>query len=95
MKSGYVASIDAEAVGRVALALGAGRVNAGDRIDPRAGVTLSVKVGDRVAVGAPLATLETSAGPDGLERQAAELFRAFAITQDAPGARPLVVERIV
>ena len=95
MKSGYVASIDAEAVGRVALALGAGRVNAGDRIDPRAGVTLSVKVGDRVAVGAPLATLETSAGPDGLERQAAELFRAFAITQDAPEARPLVVERIV
>lgn len=94
MKSGYVAAVDADTVGRVALALGAGRANAGDRIDLRAGVTLSVKVGDRVAVGSPLATLEKSAGPDGLESAAAELFRAFAISPAAPEARPLVIERI-
>ena len=94
MKSGYVAAVDAETVGRVALALGAGRANAGDRIDPRAGVTLSARVGDRVSVGSPLATLERSAGPDGLETAAAELFRAFAISPSAPEASPLVVERI-
>ena len=94
MQSGYVRAIDAEKVGRVALALGAGRERAGDRIDPRAGVTLAVKVGDRVATGTPLATLERSAGPEGLEKAAADLYRAFAIGPEAPEPRPLVIDRI-
>ena len=92
MKSGYVAAIDAEKVGRVALALGAGREKAGDRIDPLAGVTLDVKVGDRVSVGAPLATLAKSAEPDGLEKAAADLFRAFQIVPEPPAPKPLVLE---
>ena len=95
MKSGYVSEIDAEKVARVALQLGAGREKTGDRIDPLAGVTLAVKVGDKVAVGAPLATLEKSSDPDGLERAAADLFRAFTITTVAPEAKSLVLERIV
>ena len=94
MRSGYVSAIDAEKVARVALQLGAGRERAGDRIDPLAGVTLAVKVGDRVAVGAPLATLEKSTDPDGLEKAAAELYKAFAISATAPEAKPLVLERV-
>ncbi len=94
MKSGYVTAIDAEKVGRVALALGAGRERTGDRIDPRAGVTLAVKVGDRVAVGAPLATLEKSTEPDGLEKAAADLYKAFQIAPTAPEPKPLILERI-
>lgn len=94
MKSGYVTAIDAEKVGRVALALGAGRERANDRIDPRAGVTLAVQVGDRVALGAPLATLEKSTGPEGLEKAAAELYRAFRVDSVAPETQPLVLERI-
>lgn len=94
MKSGYVAAIDAEKVGRVALALGAGREKAGDRIDPLAGVTLDVKVGDRVSVGAPLATLAKSTEPDGLEKAAADLFRAFQIVPEPPAPKPLVLECI-
>ena len=94
MKSGYVAAIDAEKVGRVALALGAGREKAGDRIDPLAGVTLDVKVGDRVSVGAPLATLAKSTEPDGLEKAAADLFRAFQITPEPPATKPLILETI-
>lgn len=94
MKSGYITAIDAEKVGRVALALGAGRERAGDRIDPRAGVTLAVKVGDRVAVGAPLATLEKATGPEGLEKAAADLYKAFQIVPAAPKPKPLILERI-
>ena len=94
MKSGYVSEIDAEKVARVALQLGAGREKTGDKIDPLAGVTLAVKVGDRVAVGAPLATLEKSSDPDGLERAAAELYKAFAISAAAPEAKPMILERI-
>ena len=36
--SGYLAGIDAEGVGRAALALGAGRVSKDDPIDPGAGI---------------------------------------------------------
>ena len=94
MKSGYVVAIDAEKVGRVALQLGAGRERTGDRIDPLAGINLEVAVGDRVSVGAPLATLEKSFDPDGLEKAAGELFKAFLIAPSAPEARGLVIERV-
>ena len=94
MTSGYVAAIDAEKVGRVALQLGAGRERTGDRIDPLAGINLEVAVGDRVSVGAPLATLEKSFDPDGLEKAAGELFKAFLIAPSAPEARGLVIERV-
>ena len=94
MKSGYVTAIDAEKVARAAFMLGAGHAQAGDRIDPRAGVTLAVKVGDRVAVGAPLATLEKSTEPDGLDAAAAELYKAFQVSPTAPEAKPLILERI-
>lgn len=94
MKPGHVAAIDAERIGRVAMSLGAGREQVGDRIDPLAGITLAVKVGDRVATGAPLATLEKSSDPDGLERAAVELYKAFQISSDAPELQPLIIERI-
>ena len=93
MKSGFVTAIDAEKVGKVALAMGAGRMEKTDRIDPLAGITLAVKRGDRVAVGAPLATLESSRGPDGLERAAADLLKAFTIERDAPETQGLIFER--
>ncbi|MBO7721440.1 MAG: thymidine phosphorylase [Kiritimatiellae bacterium] len=94
MRSGYVEAIDAEKVAGVALRLGAGREKAGDAIDPLAGVTLAVRRGDRVFAGAPLATLEKSRSPDGLEAAAAELYKAFSFAAAAPEARPLVIERI-
>ncbi len=76
------------------MSLGAGRERVGDRIDPLAGVTLAVRVGERVTTGAPLATLEKSSDPDGLERAAAELYRAFQVSSAEPAAVPLVLERI-
>lgn len=94
MKSGYVTAIDAEKVGRVSLALGAGREKTGDKIDPLAGVTLEAQIGDKVSVGTPLATLEKSTSPDGLEKAAAELLKAFTIGSTAPEARALIIERI-
>lgn len=94
MRSGFISAIDAERVGKVALSLGAGRGKATDRIDPLAGVRLSVAVGDKVSLGSPLATLEKSSDPDGLEKAAAELFKAFVISSDAPQEEALLLERI-
>lgn len=94
MRSGFIEAIDAEKVARVAFQLGAGRAKAGDKIDPRAGVTLAVKRGDRVVVGAPLATLETSHEPEALERCAADLLKAFTIASAEVPECNLVLERI-
>ena len=90
MKSGYISAIDAEKVAKVAFALGAGREKAGDAIDPLAGVTLAVKRGDKVLVGSPLATLETTCGQDALERLAADVLKAFTITTSRPEPRKLI-----
>jgi pyrimidine-nucleoside phosphorylase len=94
MRSGVVSAIDAEKVAKVAFELGAGRQAPGEAIDPLAGVTLAVAIGDRVAVGDALATLEKSSGPDGLEKCAAELYKAFAISASAPERANLVVGRV-
>ena len=94
MRSGYIAAIDAERVAKVAFALGAGRAKAGDAIDPLAGVTLAVKRGDKVQVGAPLATLETVKGPESLERLAADLLNAFSVEPSRPELSPLVLEEV-
>ena len=53
-QSGCIASIDAEALGRAAVQLGAGRQAKDDRIDPAVGFVLHAKVGDHVDAGQPL-----------------------------------------
>ena len=93
-RPGFVIAVDAEKVARVALRLGAGREKAGDAIDPLAGVTLAAVAGDRVAAGAPLATLEKSFDAEGLEQAAAELELAFSIGSEPPSPSPLVIARL-
>src|SRR5207247_7126349 len=51
---GWLAAVDAEAVGRTAARLGAGRVRKGDPIDPSVGVEVFAKIGDRVEPGMPI-----------------------------------------
>ena len=94
MRSGWIAAIDAEKVARIALALGAGRAKAGDRIDPLAGVTLAVKCGDKVSVGSPLATLETTREPESLERLAADLLKAFCIVSERHEPKDLILAEV-
>jgi pyrimidine-nucleoside phosphorylase len=59
-KSGYVAAIDAHALGVLAIELGAGRTRADQEIDPAAGFELHAVVGDRVSRGAPLVTIHAA-----------------------------------
>jgi pyrimidine-nucleoside phosphorylase len=59
-QAGWVAEYDAAGVGKAAMLMGAGRARKDDAIDPAAGVVLHAKVGDRVEVGTPLATLHAA-----------------------------------
>jgi len=87
--AGYVRSVDALAVGRAVLALGAGRERLEDTVNPSVGARVWVKVGDRVAVGQELADVYATT-PVEAERAARALAQAIEIT-DAPVARPPAV----
>ena len=56
-RGGYVARFGASAIGRAALALGAGRKQKGERIDPASGVEILVKPGDPLQQDQPIARL--------------------------------------
>ena len=56
-ESGYVAEIDADAIGVAAMSLGAGRATKESEIDLSAGLMLHKKVGEKVAKGDLLVTL--------------------------------------
>ena len=55
--SGYVKTIDAEAIGRAALILGAGRETKESEINLAVGIVMHKKIGDYVATGDVIATL--------------------------------------
>src|SRR5205814_979227 len=53
-RGGFLATVDAEEVGRAAVDLGAGRRRMGDAIDPAVGIVFEPKVGDRLEPGQPI-----------------------------------------
>jgi len=86
---GIVQDVDAEKVGRLCVTLGAGRVRATDTVDPAAGVSALVPVGQRVGRGDPLMMLHANSANRLQEAQAlaAETFRIGP----APAAPPPLV----
>ncbi len=90
--SGTVAHVDALAIGKVALALGAGRIAVTDSIDPTAGVDALKQQGEPIAKGEPLGWLCASEERRIDEAMEAALH-AFTIADHAPPRRPLILER--
>jgi pyrimidine-nucleoside phosphorylase len=90
---GFVTAIDAEAIGYAAIALGAGRTKAGDRIEPGAGIVLERKIGHAVRRGDALALLRAAD-----EARMAEAGRlvldAYRIGPETPGAPSLLLDVI-
>jgi pyrimidine-nucleoside phosphorylase len=81
-RSGYVARIDAGALGWAAVRLGAGRAEKGAPIDHAVGFVVPVKVGDRLEAGDPLATIHAQEASAVAEAQ--EAIRAAIALQDEP-----------
>jgi pyrimidine-nucleoside phosphorylase len=85
---GVVAGLDAEAVGRLAVSLGAGRAAKADRIDPAVGIALNRKTGDAVSAGEVLAVLHLrNADAERAEAFSAVLQKAYSITPEAQAPR--------
>ena len=90
---GWVAGVDAEAVGRGVLLLGAGRVRTEDVVDHAVGVSHLVKVGETVEAGAPL--MRVHANPTSKLGEAREwLERAVSLSDGPVDAPELIVERM-
>lgn len=78
-RSGFVAGIDALAVGRAALELGAGRHRKDEAIDHSAGVLLNVKTGDHISEGESLASVH-SATLEKCQSAAEAVVRSYRIS---------------
>ncbi len=91
--AGFVARIDAEAIGVAAMLLGAGREKVDSEIDPAVGLVLLRKVGDPVSAGEPLVQIHYNR-TDRLEAAKTLILQAFRVAPAAPSPRPLVLERL-
>ncbi len=93
-RTGYVAAIDALAVGMAASALGAGRQRTDDQIDHAVGVDMVARVGDAVSPGQVLARMPHR--HRGIDRAVALMRTAFTIDDKpvrAPSSRIIEVLR--
>jgi len=92
-RDGFVQAIRAEAVGRAAVGLGAGRDRLDAAIDPAVGFTVTAPVGTAVRRGDPIVEIHHRAGR-GLAEARRLLESAIDVGAAAVDARPLVLDRL-
>jgi pyrimidine-nucleoside phosphorylase len=90
-RAGHVTALGAIAIGMAALHLGAGRGSKDDTIDHAVGVRCLRKRGDAVAEGEPLAEVHAR-DEAGAERAIAEVRGAYAIGDEPPQSRRIVLD---
>jgi len=91
-RTGFVAGVDALAVGRAAQLAGAGRRTVDDTVDAAAGVLMEHTLGDAVDEGEPLAAV-FSRDPARRREACQVLEAAFTVGEEPPPPRTVVLER--
>jgi pyrimidine-nucleoside phosphorylase len=92
-RDGWLEVVDAEAVGRAAAALGAGRQRKDDEIDPAVAIELWTKLGDRVEAGQPIGRI--LARNQDTARPAADSLLDALRWSDHPSQAPPLVHQVV
>lgn len=90
---GYITELNALAIGKVVMGLGAGRERLNDVILAEVGVELHKKVGDLVTPQDRLATIYAR-DRSRLSQAAVEVEKAFTVSSTAPVACPLILDTI-
>ena len=90
-RTGYVAAVDAELVGRAAVTLGSGRDRADASIDHRVGVVMQARPGDRVTEGDGVLELHYGDAAR-LPAAVALATRAVGIGDEPPGESALILD---
>lgn len=88
-RGGFLSSVDAEAIGKVAVALGAGRMKKGDPVDPAAGIVFAPKIGDRVEEGQELGEVH-GRDEDACSEAATRVLAALEVSETRLEPPPLV-----
>ena len=88
-RDGVLAAVDAEAIGRAAAGVGAGRLRKEDGIDLAVGIDVECRIGDRAAPDTVIARVLAADG-DAARRAENELRAALSWSDDAVEAPPLV-----
>jgi pyrimidine-nucleoside phosphorylase len=88
---GTITAVDCFGLGELVVRIGGGRRAKEDAIDPRVGIMVRARIGDRVEAGTPLAELHLAA-PD--ESAVREAVASFTIGEGNTPAPELVLERI-
>lgn len=90
-RSGTLASIDTRGLGELVVAIGGGRRAKEDPVDPRVGLMVRRRLGDRIAAGDVLAEIHLAASDPGAVARAEG---CFTIAEEAPAAPTLIIERV-
>lgn len=90
-KTGYISSLDAQAVGNICVEAGGGRKEKGDKIDYSAGIVLIKQRGDWVEKGEIIAKIYTNKG-NITEKLQKDFLSAVEISDECPKQQPLVYE---
>ena len=93
LAEGYVASVDARAVGNLLVGLGGGRCVAGEALDLAVGLSEVSGIGMRVGKGRPLAVVHARS-PEQVS-QVAEALRAATVLAERPVSPPPIVHETV
>jgi thymidine phosphorylase len=88
---GFIASVDAELIGRAALTLGAGRIAVTETPDLAAGIDQLVQQGEPIAQGQPLCVLHAN-DADRLAAAKALVKEAIRVTPEPLQPRKLIYE---
>jgi len=92
-RAGFVAAVDAEALGMAVVRLGGGRLKNGDRINPSVGLSEMVMIGERVSPDLPLAMVHAATEAEA-DRAAAAVRAAYTLADTEPDEPDLIYERI-
>jgi pyrimidine-nucleoside phosphorylase len=92
-RRGFIAQIEPRAVGRGIIALGGGRTTMEDTVDPGVGFVITVKPGDWVEAGEPIASV-FARDEAGLRAGAGALREAIRIADEAEPPLPLISHRV-
>jgi pyrimidine-nucleoside phosphorylase len=92
-RDGAVQTVDPRAIGYGVIALGGGRRNMEEKVDPSVGFVITAKPGHHVTKGQSLATIHARSKED-IELGRSTLGQAIVIGDSAPPPLPLVSHRV-
>lgn len=93
--AGYIYSIDTYQIGMAALELGAGRRTKEDKINPKAGIIMKKKIGDKVVKGEVIATYHTDIDDNEIIDSVKNRMNNSIIIKKQKAEKPKLIKRIV